>query len=301
MTFHHVTVLQQESIDALAPQAGQVFVDCTLGGGGHAAALLSAADCTVIGIDRDPSALAAAIDRCGDQRLRTVRGSFGDLAAHLEGLGIKKVDGVLADLGVSSHQLDTAERGFSFRRSGPIDMRMDPDGPLTAADIVNTWDESDIANVIYKYGEERRSRRVAWAIVNGRPWSDTAALAEVVAGAVGRHKTRIHPATRTFQALRIAVNDELGELERLLPAALEHLNPSGRLAIITFQSLDDRICKRFLAHHAGRNAPRDAYGNPIEPPSLRLFPPRTPSSSDPNPRARSARLRAAERLPCPEC
>ena len=300
MSFHHVTVLLEESVDALAPRDGGVYVDCTLGGGGHAAALLSAADCTVIGIDRDPAALSAAAERCGTTRLKTVRGSFGDLRAHLETLGIARVDGVLADLGVSSHQIDTAERGFSFRFSGPIDMRMDPDAPLSAADLVNDWGERELADAIWQYGEERRSRRVARAIVSGRPWSDTSSLAAAVAAAVGGKQRRIHPATRTFQALRIAVNDELGELERLLPAALDHLNVGGRLAIITFQSLDDRICKRFLARHAGRNAPRDAYGNPMEPPKLRLLPARTPSPQDPNPRARSARLRAAERLPCPE-
>ncbi|MFT4625241.1 MAG: 16S rRNA (cytosine1402-N4)-methyltransferase [Myxococcota bacterium] len=301
MSFHHVPVLLEETVDALAPRDGGVYVDCTLGGGGHSAAVLAAADCTVIGIDRDPAALAAATERCDSSRLRTVRGSFGDLEEHLTALEITRVDGVLADLGVSSHQLDTADRGFSFRRGGPIDMRMDPSAPLSAAEIVNGWDEQEIADVIFRYGEERRSRRVARAIVAGRPWHDTVALAGAVASAVGRGSGRIHPATRTFQAIRIAVNDELGELERLLPAVLNRLNPCGRLAIITFQSLDDRICKRFLAHHAGRNAPRDPYGNPLEPPSLRLFPPRTAPTSDPNPRARSARLRSAERLPCPVC
>jgi 16S rRNA (cytosine1402-N4)-methyltransferase len=296
----HTTVLLQESVEALAPRDGQWFVDCTLGCGGHAEALLEAAACTVIGIDRDDDALAISrqrLARFGD-RLITVKGSFGDLEKILDDLGVRGVDGVLADLGVSSVQLDTPERGFSFRSSGPIDMRMDSSARLSAQEIVDTWDVESLAECISKYGEERHARRVARAIVQGRPWRDTLQLAEAVRAAIpGANQQRIHPATRTFQALRIAVNDELGELERLLPAALNALRSGGRLALISFHSLEDRIVKRFISHESGRDFPRDPYGNPLGTPRLHsrsssIVPP----PSDPNPRARSARLRAAVRL-----
>lgn len=297
--FHHVTVLRDEVVAALRPADGEVHVDCTLGGGGHAEALLEAAACRVVGLDRDPSALAAAsarLARFGD-RFTAVRASFSRLGAVLEELGLDAVDGVLADLGVSSHQLDTAARGFSFRLPGPVDMRMDPDAPRSAADLVNGAAEAELADLIWAYGEERRSRAVARAIVAGRPWTDTAALAEAVAAAVGRSKDRIHPATRTFQALRIAVNDELGEVRALLPAAAEALRPGGRLAIIAFHSLEDRLVKQFLHAESGRTGPRDAWGNPVSPvrfSALRLV---RPADDDPNPRARSARLRVATRSP----
>lgn len=297
--FHHVPVLLQQCIEALQPRDGGVYVDCTLGGGGHTEALLAAADTRVIGIDRDPSALAAATERnagAGD-RFTPVRGSFGDLGLHLDALGIERVDGILADLGVSSHQLDTAERGFSFRFSGPIDMRMDPSAPLTAGDIVNRWDQTELADLLYRFGEERRSRRIAAAIVAGRPWSDTSELAACIAGVMGRGKNRIHPATRSFQALRIAVNGELDQLESLLEQSIHRLQPDGRLALISFHSLEDRIVKHFLAKAAGKNAPRDGFGNPIGPVHVQLFPSVVPSEDDPNPRARSARLRSARRLP----
>lgn len=296
----HTTVLLQESVEALAPRDGQWFVDCTLGCGGHAEALLEAAACTVIGIDRDDDALAISrqrLARFGD-RLITVKGSFGDLEKILDDLGVRGVDGVLADLGVSSVQLDTPERGFSFRSSGPIDMRMDSSARLSAQEIVDTWDVESLAECISKFGEERHARRVARAIVQGRPWRDTLQLAEAVRAAIpGANQQRIHPATRTFQALRIAVNDELGELERLLPAALNALRSGGRLALISFHSLEDRIVKRFISHESGRDFPRDPYGNPLGTPRLHsrsssIVPP----PSDPNPRARSARLRAAVRL-----
>ena len=297
--FDHVPVLLDEVVAALQPADGEVFVDCTLGGGGHTAAILRAADCRVIGIDRDPSALAAArgqLAAFGD-RFVAVRASFSALQSVLGDVGVERVDGILADIGVSSHQLDSAARGFSFRKSGPIDMRMDPDADLSAATLVNEWLESDLAGVIKRYGEERHARRVARAIVAGRPWSDIADLGAAVARVVGRGKGRIHPATRTFQGLRIAVNDELGELESLLQASLHCLDADGRLAVITFHSLEDRIVKRFMADNAGKNHPRDAYGNLIGPVHLKLSKPVTPADSDPNPRARSARLRAARRLP----
>jgi len=299
IVFDHVPVLLDQVVEALQPADGEVFVDCTLGGGGHAAALLAAADCSVMGIDRDPAALEAATLRCafaGD-RFRAVRGQFSSLQDLLTEAGHDRVDGILADVGVSSHQLDTASRGFSFRHGGPIDMRMDPQAALCAATLVNTWTETELAEVIRRYGEERHARRVARAIVDGRPWSDTAELGAAIARVLGRGKGRIHPATRTFQGLRIAVNDELQELESLLAASVHALKAHGRLAIITFHSLEDRIVKQFLATQAGKNLPRDPYGNRIGPVHFSLSKPVTPADSDPNPRARSARLRAARRLP----
>lgn len=297
MSFEHVPVLLQEVVAALAPADGEIHVDCTVGGGGHALALLEAANCRVVGIDRDPAALAAATARCaahGD-RFTPVRARFSELGDVLDRLGIERVHGVLADLGVSSHQLDTAERGFSFRRAGPIDMRMDPDAAITAADIVNGWPVEEIERIVREYGEERRARRVAEAIVAGRPWTDTVQLADAVARVVGRGTGRIHPATRTFQALRIAVNDELGEARRLLEIAVDRLEPGGRLAIITFHSLEDRLVKHFFADRSGKGRPRDAWGNPIGPIQLEQPASVTPSPDDPNPRARSARLRTARR------
>ncbi|TNE88583.1 MAG: 16S rRNA (cytosine(1402)-N(4))-methyltransferase RsmH [Deltaproteobacteria bacterium] len=300
VAFEHTSVLLEETVVALQPQAGMTYVDCTLGGGGHTEAILDAADCKVIGIDRDPSALKAAGERLArfGERFVPVRARFSEIAYVLADLGIDHVDGVIADLGVSSPQLDLAERGFSFRFAGPVDMRMDPDASLSADDIVNRWREEEIARVIFEYGEERRSRAVARAIVANRPITDTLQLAKIIAGAVGRTKGRIHPATKSFQGLRIAVNDELGEIERFLPAAIDVLRPGGRLCIITFHSLEDRLVKRFMAHESGREAPRDAFGHPVG--TFRLERPRksvTAPPSDPNPRARSARLRTAVRLP----
>lgn len=296
----HESVLLAETVEALAPKAGECFVDGTLGCGGHAEALLEAADCRVIGIDRDDEALrisAERLARFGD-RFVAVKGSFGDLAKILDDLGVDSVDGVLADLGVSSVQLDTPGRGFSFRTAGPIDMRMDTSARLSAQEIVDTWDVESLTECIGTYGEERHAGRVARAIVQGRPWRDTLTLAEAVRAAIPHAgQQRIHPATRTFQALRIAVNDELGELEKLLPAALNALRSGGRLAIISFHSLEDRIVKRFISHESGRDFPRDPYGNPLGTPRLhRRSSSIVPPPSDPNPRARSARLRAAVRL-----
>ncbi len=297
--FGHEPVMLAEVVRAMAPEDGELYVDCTLGGGGHTRALLDAADCRVVGIDRDPAALAAASQWVGAarERLEPVRGSFSQLPEILDGLGVQHVHGIFADLGVSSHQLDTAERGFSFRRAGPVDMRMDPDGARSAAQLIEQGTEAELADVIYRYGEERRSRRVARAIVAGRPWDDTVALAEAVARAVGGRGGRTHPATRTFQALRIAVNEELAELESLLHVAPSKLLTGGRLAFLTFHSLEDRMVKRAFAEAAGRNAPRDPYGNPVGATTLKLASSRPPSADDPNPRARSARLRSATRLP----
>lgn len=299
----HISVLLQESVEALAPGAGDVIVDCTLGAGGHTEAILQAADCTVIGVDRDLSALAIARARLAafGPRFVPVHGSFGNLKEVLDSIGVIAVDGVLADLGVSSLQLDTPSRGFSFRAAGPVDMRMDTSAGQSAADLVQNWDEAELASCIFAYGEERHSRRIARAIVQGRPWHDTLALADAIAACIpasekrGGSSSRIHPATRTFQALRIAVNDELGELERLLPAAVDLLRPGGRLAIISFHSLEDRIVKRFIARESGRGAERDPFGNPMSEPRLLMPRSVTPAPQDPNPRSRSARLRTATR------
>ena len=297
--YRHESVLLEPVLAALSPADGEIHVDCTIGGGGHAVALLRAARCTVVGIDRDPAALEAARAAAGRDadRLIAIRGSFSELPHLLDRHGIGQVHGILADLGVSSHQLDTPARGFSFRMAGPVDMRMDPDAPVSAADLVNHWPEHDLADLIRRHGEERQATKVARAIVAGRPFRDTKRLAEVVAAAVGGPPSRIHPATRTFQALRMTVNRELEELEALLPAAVQRLVPGGRLAIVTFHSLEDRLVKRFLDRAAGKRRERDPYGNPIGPVLLALHPPVVPSADDPNPRARSARLRHATRLP----
>ncbi|MEN0065559.1 MAG: 16S rRNA (cytosine(1402)-N(4))-methyltransferase RsmH [Myxococcota bacterium] len=296
-SFHHVPVLKDEVVAGIGPVEDAWIVDGTVGGGGHAEALLDATNGRLLGIDRDPAALAAAGERTarfGD-RVRLVQGSFGDLpalASELDG----PIVGVLADLGVSSHQLDTPKRGFSFRSEGPLDMRMDPHGITKAGYYVNEAPEDELRTIIATLGEERRARAVARAIVQARPLTTTTALADVVAAVVGRGKGRIHPATRTFQAIRIATNDELGQLERLLAAALNAVAVGGRIAIITFHSLEDRIVKQFFAHHAGKGRPRDPFGNPVG--SVRLAVERNdvPAADDPNPRARSARLRTARRL-----
>jgi len=288
-----------EVLAALAPVEGEVVVDCTLGLGGHAEALLERTSCSVIGLDRDREALALATNRLarfGD-RFSAYHSCFSKVGDVLTRVGTPMVSAVLADLGVSSMQLDLPERGFSFQRPGPVDMRMDGGAACTAADLVNTWSVGDLTRCISRYGEERRARRVAVAIVDGRPWTDTKSLADAVARAVGGRRRKIHPATRTFQALRIAVNDELGELERFLPAAVDHLLPGGRVAVISFHSLEDRLVKRFFRRESGVDARRDPYGNPIG--TFRLSAPRrstTPSPDDPNPRSRSARLRTAVRL-----
>lgn len=299
MSFHHVPVLIDEVVQALQPRDGARYVDCTVGGGGHTEALLRAADCRVLGIDQDPDALTATRTRCGfaAERIELVRGRFSTLPQVLESSGWPAVDGVLADLGVSSHQLDTPERGFSFRHQGPVDMRMDPSSTRSAAQLVDQASEAELSDLIWRYGEERRARAVARAIVAGRPWSDTAALASAVAGAVGRSKSRVHPATRTFQALRIATNEELRELERLLECVVGLLVPGGRVAIITFHSLEDRLVKQAFAEASGKGRPRDGFGNPVGPKHGRALKPVTPAEDDPNPRARSARLRVFERSP----
>ena len=300
VALNHVPVLLNEVVDGLQPQTDGVYLDCTLGRGGHSEAILQAAECTVIGLDRDPEAIAQTRDRLKHfgERFVSVQSPFSQFRRVLDGLGIERIDGLLAELGVSSPQLDDPSRGFSFQRSGPLDMRMDPESPLNAAEIVNEWAAEDIANAIYQYGEERQSRAIARLIVAGRPWTDTVQLAEAIATRFPQRKAKIHPATRTFQGLRIAVNRELTEIEELLPSALESLSSGGRLAVISFHSLEDRIVKRFFALESGRTGARDAYGNPVVPPRIhKPHPLIKPTKEDPNPRARSARLRIAERLP----
>ncbi|MGO8917434.1 MAG: 16S rRNA (cytosine(1402)-N(4))-methyltransferase RsmH [Stellaceae bacterium] len=304
----HTPVLLGETIAALAPRDEATYVDGTFGAGGYRRALLAAARCRVIAIDRDPAAVArgGALAREHPGHFTVIEGRFGDMEALLAALGISAVAGIALDLGVSSPQLEDAGRGFSFRADGPLDMRMGRDG-ATAADLVNTLSESALATLIYIYGEERFARRVARAIVAARreaPLTRTAELARIVRAVVPASGT-IDPATRTFQALRLEVNDELGELERALLAAERLLAPGGRLAIVSFHSLEDRKVKEFLRERSAA-APKGSRHRPALPeraPSFRLLTrkPVTPGAAEieRNPRARSARLRAAERTAAP--
>ena len=255
----HEPVLLEEVIHGLRPQTGGTFVDCTVGLGGHAERLLAASSVTrVIGIDRDPEALALAKQRLAgfEQRFRTANANFTEVAAVLAEMDEHDVSGILADLGVSSLQFDKAERGFSFAADAPLDMRMNPADGQTAADLINRLPEAELADLIFEYGEERGARRISRAIVKARqqqPITTTAELASLVVRALNiPGRWRIHPATRTFQALRIAVNGELQALESFIPAALSVLAPRGRLAIISFHSLEDRIVKRSLQLESGR-------------------------------------------------
>ncbi|HWA50110.1 MAG TPA: 16S rRNA (cytosine(1402)-N(4))-methyltransferase RsmH [Dongiaceae bacterium] len=303
----HRPVLLAEVIEALSPQDGAIYVDGTFGAGGYSRALLDAAHCTVWAIDRDPAAVKEAqplIDRY-EGRLHIIQGRFGDMVELLKARGIQAVQGVTLDLGVSSMQLDRAERGFSFRFEGPLDMRMESAGQ-SAADLVNEMAERPLADLIFTFGEEKKARRIAKAIVAARtlaPIHTTQQLAEIVRRAIGpAGGDRIDPATRTFQALRIAVNDELGEIDRGLAAAERMLAPGGRMAIVSFHSLEDRRVKQFLRDRAGRNPKGSRHLPEIasdREPTLRLV---APGGIEPgerevreNPRARSARLRIAER------
>ncbi len=302
MEFAHQTVLRDEVVDVLAPRAGQRIVDATLGGGGHAEALLECG-AEVIGVDRDPAALAAASARLASrQRFRALRGNAGDLESLLAPLGLLPVDGVLADLGVSSPQLEDAARGFSFQGDGPLDMRMGPEG-LTAAEAIADADESTLAQVLREFGEEPFARPIARALKAARP-STTQAAVEAVKQAVPRRAwpKRTHVATRTFQALRIWVNDELGALERLLEALPRLLRVGGRAAIISFHSLEDRRVKQAFRALEGRC--RCPPGLPVcvcgaggsFRPLTRKAVKASEAEVERNPRSRSARLRAVERL-----
>ena len=290
----HAPVMVAEALRWLEPARGGVFVDCTLGAGGHAAALLDAGATRVVGIDRDETALALARERLagyGD-RVETVHANYGALGAVLEARGLEVVDGLIADLGVSSMQLDDLDRGFSFRGDAALDMRMDRSQGPTAADLLREVSEGDLADVIFQYGEERHSRRIARALVRARdeaPLTSTRAVADVVRRAAPhRGYQRIDPATRTFQALRIWVNGELDGLERFVRDAVARLRTGARLVVIAFHSLEDRIVK-----HTLRALDREEG-------VVRVLTPRPEIASDAeveqNPRARSAKLRAAERL-----
>ena len=299
----HVPVLLDEVMAALAIAPGETHVDGTFGAGGYSKAMLESGAARVFAFDRDPLAIEGGerIAAASGGRLALVPERFSRMRQALADRGVDSVDGVTLDIGVSSMQLDQAERGFSFQADGPLDMRMGRDG-RSAADIVNEADEGELADILYHYGEEKQSRRVARAIVAARPITRTGALAEVVRRALGHHPgIKKDPATRTFQALRIAVNEELAELEEGLEAAEQVLKPGGRLAVVTFHSLEDRIVKRFLKERSGA-----AGGGSRHLPEAKAGPAPTfeavtkairPSDEEVNrnPRARSATLRAARR------
>ncbi len=300
----HNPVMLPEVLEALNPQDGEVYVDGTFGAGGYSTAILEAANCTVYAIDRDPSAQETAqkMKQKYGERFIFLRGEFGNVRALMP---VQKVNGFVLDIGVSSMQIDQAERGFSFRFDGDLDMRMDTANDMpTAADIVNTYEEEDLANLIYEYGEERLSRRIAKKIVQRRKeekFSRTLDLADVVRSCVPRSKDKIDPATRTFQALRIAVNDELGELNQALDASQHILEEGGRLVVVSFHSLEDRTVKKFLKQKSGdaagsRHLPAAQESNPkifklISRKAIKAG----AEETDANPRARSAKLRGAIR------
>lgn len=304
----HVPVMLSEVVGLLAPRDGGRYLDGTFGGGGYASAILEAASCTLWAIDRDPDAIArgASLAARFPGRLHLIHGQFGDMLALLAERGVTELDGVVLDLGVSSFQLDEPVRGFSFRGDGPLDMRMSRSGP-TAADMVNALPERELADTLFELGEERASRRIARAIVAARtaePITTTARLAAIIRGVLPPDRSGIDPATRSFQALRIRVNDELGEIERGLHQASKLLAPGGRLIVVAFHSLEDRLVKRFMGDAAGR-APAPSRHDPRGlrsrvAPRFRLVTarPLRPGAGElaANPRARSARLRALERI-----
>jgi 16S rRNA (cytosine1402-N4)-methyltransferase len=302
----HQPVLYKEIIHALQPHDGGRYVDGTLGAGGHARGILeaSAPDGHLLGLDVDPQALALARKTLApyEQRTHLVQASYISLSRQLAQLGWKAVDGIVLDLGVSSMQFDTPERGFSFMNDAPLDMRFGPSALRSAADLVNEYSERELADLIYRYGEERDSRKIARAIVRARPLHTTRQLVAVIEAVSPRRGDRIHPATRTFQALRIAVNEELASVEAVLPQALAGLRSGGRLAVISFHSLEDRIVKDFF---------REQSKDLVNPPYEQIYAeerkatlkevnrkPITPGEDEikSNPRARSAKLRIAEKM-----
>lgn len=286
----HTPVMVNETIEGLRPGCGGHFVDCTVGSGGHALAILERISPTgkLLGIDADPEAIRIARDRLSDygEAVVLVKDSFVNLQAICDEHDFRPVDGILFDLGVSSMQLDTAERGFSFQREGPLDMRFDPSGELTASDIVNTFAERELAHILKEYGEERYSRRIARHIVSTRPITSTLRLAQVVQQVLGSKRSRIHPATRTFMALRIAVNEELQSLSLALEQTINLLRLQGRLVVVSYHSLEDRIVKHFMRSKASNCALKLISRKVIRPTSLEI---------ESNQRSRSARLRVAER------
>lgn len=301
----HRPVLYNEIIHALQPHQGGLYVDGTVGAGGHAWGILEASspDGRLLGLDLDPHALDLARERLAPygERAVLVQASYTTLLQQLKVLGWSAVDGILLDLGLSSMQLDTPQRGFSFQTDAPLDMRFDPAAPVTAADLVNDLPENELADLLYRYGEERKSRQIAREIVRSRPVGTTRQLAQIVARAVGRKASKIDPATRTFQALRIAVNRELDAVEEVLPKAVQALKPGGRLAVISFHSLEDRIVKQFF-----RKESQDCICPPRQPVCTcghkatlaeQNRQPITPSEAEvkENPRSRSAKLRVSER------
>lgn len=301
----HIPVLYDEVLERLAPAAHGRYIDGTVGAGGHAWGILEASspDGQLLGLDADPKALEIARERLADpgDRVTLVHANFDTLGTVAPARGFEAVDGILLDLGVSSMQLADTTRGFSFQKKGPLDMRFDPRQSRTAADLVNNLTVEELADILWRYGEERHSRRIARAIVAERPVNTTQELVSIIERVVPR-RDKIHPATRTFQALRIATNDELGALERALPQAVDLLAPDGRLAVISFHSLEDRIVKHFF-----REAEQDCICPPELPvcvcdhePTLSVLTkkPITPSADEIrcNPRSRSAKLRVAARL-----
>ena len=308
--FHHISVLLKESIEALNIRPQGVYLDGTLGGAGHSAEIARRLSTgTLIGVDRDPKALAAAEERLAPwrDRVKLVHSNFRELDSILDSLGIPAVDGILLDLGVSSPQLDEADRGFSYMADAPLDMRMDPSDPLTAYEVVNSWPQEELRRILFAYGEERYAPLIAAAIVRRReqaPIESTLALVDVIRGAMPQKALREkqHPAKRSFQAIRIAVNDELGAVDAVMRRAIDRLKPGGRLAVITFHSLEDRIVKNAMAEAVrGCTCPPEF---PVcvcgKKPKLKLIA-RKPITAgeeelERNPRARSAKLRVAERL-----
>jgi 16S rRNA (cytosine1402-N4)-methyltransferase len=304
----HIPVMLDAVLATLAPRDGGIYLDGTFGGGGYARAILEHADCTLWAIDRDPEAIerGASLMSRFPARLHLLHGQFADMVALLNEAGVTALDGVVLDLGVSSFQIDDPARGFSFRQDGPLDMRMGKHG-TSAADLVNTLPEPALADVLYELGEERASRRIAHAIVAARleaPIETTGRLAEIIRSVLPPDRSGNHPATRSFQALRIKVNDELQQIEAALRQAAGLLSPGGRLVVVAFHSLEDRIVKRFMTTAAGRTGSPSRH-NPAglltrDTPSFSLLTARAlrPGSSETtrNPRSRSARLRALERI-----
>jgi len=309
--FHHLSVMPEEVIECLHPRPGGIYLDGTLGGGGHARLILER--CTpggiLIGIDQDQEALQATSARLAEfgSAARLLHGNFGDLDQHLEASGIAALDGFILDIGVSSHQLDSGKRGFSFQTDAALDMRMDTSRGQTAADLLNDLDEQELERILWEYGEERWAKRIAVFIVAARqqsPITSTLQLVDIIKGAVPKAKwdERIHPATRTFQAIRIAVNRELDNLENGLRSALDHLKPGGRGVVISFHSLEDRIVKHiFREYTAGCSCPKNL---PVcvcsSRPRVKLLSNKpftaTKTEIEQNPRARSAKLRAVEKI-----